>query len=1662
MWYNYEVIYIYVYIYSIYEVKSDGITCFIWRDIMVYSQVLLNEKPKISPYCLRDNLLMEIEELINERNRCILITGQEFMGKTVLLEQFIDRYPDSSIQYFVKDDPYRDIVEFVIKDLCEQMLILLGENPIDFYEIPMQQAVMYFKKYYVKLCKKVEKERKKYFLIIDGLDKLSEEVYEMLLSYIPMGDKNGFYIIFSLESSSTRMLDRDYREVKVGRFSINDTKSLFKDYKEYEEKIIRIHEFCHGIPGYVDEFLRSIKANPDLIKEENLDRYVDFKSRMDQLWNEMNLDEESKVVTALVTYAPETLNVHQMQEILQTFALQECFSKISLLKIEDGEKIILPAIYKKRLNELLQEYKPKVRDLLTQYYTKNNKDIKSISYLTDLVIEEGDYNKLKSLVSTKVLTPYLNNITGTELIRDNLNILEKVSLDNKDWDFYLNSIFSKILINEVVQSPSSIDIEIQTLLSIKQHQEAINLAMLCTLIEDKCLFLSMVCKKLKKDEIDVPQFLLKEIRDNLYSSSNIKEFNKEIIDKWISISANIFPIDTELSMDIVREIVKYSDIGGSKEKLMDYLLLKLFLSVEDKSSNEVDLEVGSIEQIVNHIENEEYKNFLYITTSSQELTFAEVLDKAAQINDISAKVFYFNSWMSSNKGNPDILKVSRYLLENYKDNMEFTLTFRDLAIMLESIRTIELTKEVEEVLENIERMEIGITKNPEKEYIKYKLNLINAIFNIDRERSIYNFKEVFNYINTELKLIDIKAYAYAILYRYVSEKLTDKDEFSIKIKEKIRETFEIVFIETALESDILEEAIAELGLIDIEIAFELSDRMNTDVIRVKVMLKIVSRLIEQNQFTLNLVEKISERLTNQGHMDYILQRITLDLNRNSTVLNNDDKTVLFGLVRNIYSTSIKALSLSNLLYLLKDEREPYKFLVDELINLINVMDSIPHQKKIRHIILSNISEISESDGVLTYEKTLTDKTSILFNDDRLRRVDFYINSLLIKMLPDLLNLDNSNFYISKIVNSINSSDSLYNKVILYNLLGIKLINGQRLDLIEMFKENYLSVFQNPPHETTMFLDLFENAGVLLYILDKRLYLEILNSLTYTDYKDDAIISLIKFKMSSRSELEKIDLENLNKTINENVVFEIIELINLLGTDTKIYGSIKFLVNLVDKSVNRNDFTIRQGAIKEIYEKLHNIIESKLPQNNNIRHVGYKIVSYSSLASLRKCNIKRVVKDVLPDFNNLYKEIETIDNISDKIFVLCMLAVDSLSVDYILSNKCIKDAELLLNQLTNYTDKINRAQTVIETYYEIGDKQAAEHLLNNIFDVIKFHKDSYNFEENVSDLIEIAHKINPELASQLAKGIDSPNHQMEIKKTLKTLDLHFNPNRLSEEIKISNDTLKNFYSKTIQSFHSGRGISLTEDVFIGAHQKVVNTDIETTLYLIDLYIENTIKKNGGAKVSNLSEIFVYLLDNKEFNFSLDSSLINSEKVILNLQDFNQVNDEGNSGVYKKGSGEEAKRQIVSWINENSEEVLFIYDPYFSEEDLGMFTSIKSIENIYIITSYNNEKSQPTREEFIKNYNSYWKSICDQAIPKIEFIMLCSNKRKNPMHDRFIIADNIGLKYGVSFNGMNSNDFTIEELSAIEAEDRKNSIILPSIYTPPKTHGDYQITTVKFQL
>lgn len=132
-----------------------------------------------------------------------------------------------------------------------------------------------------------------------------------------------------------------------------------------------------------------------------------------------------------------------------------------------------------------------------------------------------------------------------------------------------------------------------------------------------------------------------------------------------------------------------------------------------------------------------------------------------------------------------------------------------------------------------------------------------------------------------------------------------------------------------------------------------------------------------------------------------------------------------------------------------------------------------------------------------------------------------------------------------------------------------------------------------------------------------------------------------FYLSKKNPFNYYEGDIYNNSIELQDIYNTISILELAEMDNSIFSIIS--------NIYRTEFykTFTKIQIADIIEKLTTIIETKLPDNKNIKHDGYKIISKLKVILLNKNASNNELKQ-------LYEQAENLDNISDRLFVKSQL------------------------------------------------------------------------------------------------------------------------------------------------------------------------------------------------------------------------------------------------------------------------------------------------------------------------------------------------------------------------------------------------------------------------
>jgi len=320
----------------------------------------------------------------------------------------------------------------------------------------------------------------------------------------------------------------------------------------------------------------------------------------------------------------------------------------------------------------------------------------------------------------------------------------------------------------------------------------------------------------------------------------------------------------------------------------------------------------------------------------------------------------------------------------------------------------------------------------------------------------------------------------------------------------------------------------------------------------------------------------------------------------------------------------------------------------------------------------------------------------------------------------------------------------------------------------------------------------------------------------------------------------------------------------------------------------------------------------------------------------------------------------------------------------------------------------------------------------------------------TDLIDHAYRFDPQLAASLASLLDQdPAREDEREKArheMAALELQQTMlNASSENFSLDVKT-KALYPQVTHRLLASLSADRTTAFEIGRVREIIQIAASFSLRegypILAWAIENIIRKY--AKGPHSSNFVVPMFSAAVMGAQLVMRIAGQSsdqlaKVLKSIAPSSET-----SGIFVNSRGRESAIQyIADWLSQQKINRIKICDPYFGPDDLEAVRLIQSANpscKIMILTSKRHHRDSPVATPWDATYKQGWRlQVSDQVPPDTEIVIAgTASEGLLPIHDRWWICEDAGLRFGASFNGLGRNKaseisvMNKEELSFCETE------------------------------
>ncbi|KOA19828.1 hypothetical protein CLHOM_19170 [Clostridium homopropionicum DSM 5847] len=1575
----------------------------------------------------RDNYLYAIEDRFNMDYKTVIIDGQDGIGKTTLLVQFANKHKSSSVCIFIKpNDQWGCNIDYLRYDLCNQLSLFINSKELNNIN---ESSEMHLRDLLFSLNKKTRKINKNFYFLVDGLSDIPKEnevIKRQLIQMLPFSYSN---IKFIFTGDYTELKDTYLYNIKCSHFiltgfKIEETRKYFEDFDIEDDYIREIHLNCKTLPGRLADIKRLIKSGINVkdLMTIKIDKWSDL---FDVEWGNVGTDEEQNKLLSILALDNRTYTVDELSQLIcidknSVYNKLQGLSFIEFCK-ETNKITFVTESFRLYAADKLRLYQSYVNKLIVEYMLKKPDSEESIELLPIYLDKSGYHDEILRYLSPYHFLKMLERSQSINSIKNKAELGIKTSINLGKYNDQIRFSIQKSIMLQF-ETEEILHSEVEAYISLNDYNSAIVLAQSAVTKEDRLHLLSIICKKKKQQEGILDSSLLDLIK-GLYNEIDY-EINK---DKTIAISSELIFCCPEIAIELITKSNKESKL----ENDLDFAFAELSLRTLEKDQN-TDEYLKIADEINSKIKNPEVRD---ISKSINLLvggySASKIIGESEKLKDTTSKLLILTKWTVKNRRRKDAIEVVKYSLDltiattSYSPNAQI---FRELATPIPYIND---EKEMDNLISRFDSQK-GLAEKigPTEEFIGLQLILAHAESRIDLTKSFDRLWDTYNYI-LELDDLSVKAICMAKLLSRV--KVIDKDQeleqqlsFNETIRKDLNNFIEELLNTTAMHFEVSEGIISSLAYNYYDLAYSIAIKLNTETRRNKALSKLIDTLLLSDikkidiQFIIKVINEITQKSIKYNLIISILERIESESTEVNICINN--ALQLIPHVESIDDAEDKCIAYCNLCSILKkDLNSKYENLISDKIQLLEklwqAMDTGWKKINIGYTIVSKLSTSSHDIAKKLLLRTEEYKKEAIIDSNSLANILIFIIQLAIRAYSGLIGINSVNRDdIKKLMEYINCIPSYGERAALWSDLALRCLRIKELKLFDsLVSENvrahlaYISSLDKQYYNR-----LIIRLAPALYYHNRVRALSEIDNLDPLQ-KDSAYFNIVEYIFTKQSYFDPYDNSGKHEfMLNFDEIIDLCEILKKVETDDLIY----YIIAGISTSIYSFKL-LTDNQCYDIMNRLDNIINTKLPSKKNIKHGGYKIISKAQVARFYPKYIT---------FEELIGQAKQIDNLADKAFVLSVIATLLPAKQTLTQSALVNDSKSLIDNIPSIYDRIKHYEDFASNCWTINSSLSKKCLLTAL--QISKEQDNPEYLKVQRRIIDMAHRIDPDLAASMASLTDEDEVRSQVKLNLRQ---QVKVNDLKKKMtKGLNENEKNEYTnidyckaawKLLGSLNAGRTNTLHRSL-TSPYIEVVSREKFMHIYpILSWLVENDIKRHCRAEDSQpfLRNMFDSLLLGAELAMKLlekSLMLVDKRKVLVS---FNEYDD---SKIINPGERDLAIEFIRDWLESNSKNNLIIADPFFGPEEMEILKIISSINpscQINILTSikHNTKESiNPHKLPYDELYTNYWRAnISDQDPPDCEITFIGGIKTNEPpIHDRWLITEDSALILGTSFNSL----------------------------------------------
>jgi hypothetical protein len=1532
--------------------------------------------------------------------------------------------------------------------MCYQLSVILETNsPPE--NMSLDDLKSLFSSLSFQLARQAKSNRVQYYFVVDGLEHgLEGPEGDRIIDLFPLQTSpRSPYLLFSCRSDQADELPEhvECHVIEPVGFSRLETEAYLGELELSPGEIDRVHRKYRGVPGHLRIIKETKLANPGLDLESapaDLDRLINQQVKL-----VMETSSPSTIKTLeFLAASPAPLPLRMMAELAQAneSALADSLQHTGLIRYDPKNRRVeystdlVQETVRKRVGD---RSKGITEDLLNHV----RENYPSEEFLLTLLFKEAqDYQGLRKMLSESAVVATVDATGDISNVVRRMRLASEMAKQSGEADdltrWTLGIATAKSFVSHAVNSD-----EIRALLSIGESKGALSKAYAIPEISVKIRLLAKAYASMKERGDRVPKSALDELTA-MVEGLDLENLDRETAQE---IAVDLLPILPDVAISLLEEVIGESE----KRSIIEVAIGAIEASLEERQEQERGVpsafkgavNLGYIAELLSS-----WLNGLPLLKLTEELK---------PVENTKAKEYMLRQWCRQNAGSEEIAKAIDLWLDTVVGDIDFVLSLRSLRHISEAIIEVPLA----ERKRLIDRLRIpGFTAldSPKQEWVRFHLNLAEAVCEIDQERARVEIRDVHSSIVQSVLDLDVKAFCLARLWAAISKAFPNDSAWISEVERQFDKAFRVLLDNSAEQLEPVLETIQALVEVDPICALTAASELNTYLRRGAAIRALLETTLRKRGKQ-NVADFIGNALgeLDKAERDSALDKIASKLNAREVVLASPNLDVLLEHSERIADPTLKARTLSNLAGLCRSlSRDDAPTIMEQAVEAWRKEDDLRARLLLGFNMVESMAKLDLERAQQLYAEVLELKfqpgSALAVGElgPAFREaLDLAIRAITIK---DLSESDQAIRSLESLISRIPS------RVVRVQLFARLAASAYRVgynqcadDLVRTKVISTIQRMQSDPDRAESELDrntALEFSLPVISEYDFSTAKDLSDNLPYPA-RDRAWHSVVLWSLC-RSFLgdHQFKPEDLRVGSDYPRLQRTLSAAREIEYDILLCRAIAAMAKSVKVSFH-SKIDLTQAL--DILQKLDDLASSKLPERShkNIQHNGYLVLTEAHIHGARsyvyhKARKKRGLskKQMGQRWREICTKAKSLPNIADRVFVMALIVPEMIEYhirDRSFARSLLQQAESLVKDAPTLIDRADRLEAVADSWGLLGDKTRAKVALESAFELVS-QLEGVSADTRLRMLVQAAYQVNPQFADDLVSRLDARLPSQVIHPTdaaLKVEKLRSTPAKIKElqsAHHISGNVLSMAARKLLQDFAAGKGgvvhTSVLEDWLIsaGLYQPRVAVDVAHWV------VENLYHKRVGTSRQSRLDIFLSVAQ-LAHELAKWISTARGEGIPEAVHDsFPGLSSRVE--FFRAGEAERAKKWLQDWLSKNVEGFLKICDPYFGPEELEYLIYVSSDCRVLIVTTdrYLAVGNNPDRVK--DDLERHWREVTSLACPNVQFLIV-PRQLEDRFHDRAIITLHAGLDVGQSLNGLGKSHGKITVLSEEDARELEKTYV-----------------------